>query len=67
MIMFGTLDAIAKFPGYPEEPGAAPEELDDPMWNPRMDSVDTLILYRQTYIAWADFWPAKKNAAFSGE
>ncbi|NNN16918.1 MAG: hypothetical protein HKL79_00935 [Thermoplasmata archaeon] len=67
MIMFGTLDGIAEFPDYGAEPGAAAEEPEDPMWNPRMDSIDTLLLGRQAYVAWAGFWPAQKNEPSSSK
>ena len=61
MIMFTTLDGIAEFPVYPSEPGDAEELPDDPMWDPRMDSIDTLLLGRVSYLAWSRFWPAQKN------
>jgi dihydrofolate reductase len=62
MIMFGTLDGIAEFPDYPEDPtettGPSEEEL---MWSPRMDSIDTIFLGSRAYTAWASFWPGQKN------
>jgi dihydrofolate reductase len=67
MIMFGTLDGIAEFPEYPEAAGAAPEEPEDPMWNPRMDSIDTLLLGRQSYLAWAGHWPAQQSEPSSSD
>jgi len=59
MVMFMTLDGQAQFPVYPPDPEADPEE--DPMWRPRMKSIDAVILGRKAYQKWAEFWPTKQN------
>ncbi len=51
-VMFMTLDGVAEFPVYPPETGAAADEEEDPMWTPRMDSIDTLLLGRVAYTKW---------------
>jgi dihydrofolate reductase len=58
-IMFMSLDGVAEFPISDEDPESGPEE--DPMWTPRMGSIDTLILGRRAYEKWAEYWPARRN------
>jgi dihydrofolate reductase len=65
MIMFMTLDGQAQFPIYPPDPNADPDE--DPMWQPRMDSIDTIILGRKAYLKWAAFWPKRQDDPSAGE
>lgn len=60
-VMFMTLDGVAEFPVYPPETGAAADEEEDPMWTPRMDSIDTLLLGRVAYTKWYAYWPARKR------
>jgi dihydrofolate reductase len=64
-VMFVSLDGVAEFPLYDEVPGAAEEP--DPMWTPRMDSIDTLILGRRSYEKWSEYWPAKKDDPAASE
>lgn len=64
-VMFVSLDGVAEFPLYDEEPGAAEEP--DPMWTPRMESIDTLILGRRSYEKWYEYWPAKKDDPSANE
>lgn len=66
MVMFSTLDGRAQFPITP--PPATPEEADeeDPMWKPRFDSIDTLLLGRKSYEAWSAFWPKRKDDPTAG-
>lgn len=59
--MFSTLDGVAEFPIYPDDPAVASAEVDDPMWSPRMDSIDTLLLGRKSYEAWSKYWPSVKD------
>lgn len=59
MIMFMTIDGRAQFPSYPNAGDPTVEE--DPLWRPRYHSIDTLLLGRHSYDAWAAFWPARKN------
>jgi dihydrofolate reductase len=61
MLMFMTLDGVAEFPDYGEDPGSASAGEGPPMWNSRMESTDTLLLGRRTYEKWAGFWPRWKN------
>jgi dihydrofolate reductase len=67
MIMFGTLDGIAEFPDYPEDPDETAGPSEELMWSPRMDSIDTIFLGRKAYAAWAGFWPAQKNDPSASE
>ncbi len=64
VVMFMTLDGVAEFPRYraaPEIPATEAEEEDDPMWTPRLGSIDTLFLGRVAYGKWAEFWPGRKS------
>jgi dihydrofolate reductase len=63
VVMFTTLDGIAEFPEYPDD--KSPPE--DPMWEPRMDSIDTIILGRRSYEAWFQYWPQQKDKPSSSE
>jgi dihydrofolate reductase len=65
-VMFTTLDGVAEVPLYDAEPGADTDEP-DPMWVPRMESIDTLILGRRTYEKWVGYWPAKKDDPTASE
>ncbi len=65
MFMFMTIDGQAQFPVYTEEPFTATD--DDPMWAPRMGSIDTIILGRVAYLAWAKFWPTRKDDPSASE
>jgi dihydrofolate reductase len=61
VLMFMTLDGIAEYPTYAEDPGATSPDEGPEMWTSRMDSTDTLLLGRKTYVEWAGFWPRWKN------
>ena len=56
-----TLDGIAANPEYPAEIAVQNDLESNPLWTPRMSSVDTLLLGRITYLKWAGFWPQQKN------
>ena len=60
MIMFMTLDGVAEFPVYDQPPSSG--EPDDPMWDPRMEGIDTILLGANAYRAWADHWPKRRTA-----
>lgn len=60
MIMFMTLDGVAEFPDYDQPPHTGVP--DDPMWDPRMKDIDTILLGSNSYRAWAEFWPARRTA-----
>jgi dihydrofolate reductase len=60
--MYMTLDGIAEFPDYPDD-----SSQEDPMWESRMSSIDTLILGRRSYEAWFAFWPRQKDDPSSNE
>jgi dihydrofolate reductase len=62
VFMFMTLDGIAEFPDYPDD-----SSDEDPMWEPRMASIDTIILGRRSYEKWFAFWPRQKDDKASGE
>lgn len=59
MFMFMTIDGQAQFPIYTEEPYTLAD--DDPMWKPRLGSIDTIILGGRAYLKWAAFWPKRKD------
>lgn len=54
--MYMTLDGFAALADGPDDP-EADREFWDAMWAGPMASVDTLLLGRKTYEAWAGFWP----------
>jgi dihydrofolate reductase len=60
-LMFMSLDGVAEFPIYEEEPAATDDDSEEPMWSPRMASIDTLVLGRRAYEAWSGYWPAQKT------
>lgn len=60
-VMFMSLDGVAEFPIYAEQELGADADEPDPMWMPRMESIDTLILGRRTYQLWKSYWPGKRN------
>lgn len=59
MFMFMTIDGRAHFPVYTEAPFTDVD--DDPMWEPRLGSIDTILLGGVAYAAWASFWPKRKD------
>ncbi|MGD1099362.1 MAG: dihydrofolate reductase family protein [Thermoplasmata archaeon] len=61
ILMFMTLDGVAELPDYVEDPDSSAPGEGPPMWNSRMDSTDTLLLGRRTYVLWAAFWPGQQN------
>jgi len=54
--MYMTLDGFAALADGPEDP-EADRQFWEAMWSGPMDGVDTLLLGRKTYEAWAGFWP----------
>lgn len=63
MNMFMTLDGQAQFPAYDEPPYTT--DVQELMWKPRFDSIDTIILGGVSYAKWAAFWPKMKDEATS--
>jgi dihydrofolate reductase len=62
VFMFMSLDGVAEFPDYPDD-----SSQDDPMWEPRMDSIDTIFLGRRSYEKWFEHWPRQKDEPSSSE
>jgi dihydrofolate reductase len=62
VFMFTTLDGIAEFPDYPDD-----DSTGDPMWDSRMDSIDTILLGRRSYEKWSEHWPKQKDEPKSSE
>lgn len=54
--MYMTLDGFAALADGPDDP-EADRQFWEAMWKGPMDHVDTLLLGRKTYEAWAGFWP----------
>lgn len=54
--MYMTLDGFAALADGPDDP-EGDREFWEAMWTGPMDNVDTLLLGRKTYEAWAAFWP----------
>lgn len=54
--MYMTLDGFAALADGPEDP-EADRQFWEAMWTGPMENVDTLLLGRKTYEAWAAFWP----------
>ncbi len=61
MIMFMTLDGQAQFPAYDGPPYT--NDVEDLMWKPRFNSVDTILLGGISYSKWAVHWPKIKDDA----
>jgi len=66
-MVFMTLDGVAEFPLYGTEEDPVSGDQEDPMWQPRMASIDTLLLGRVAYEKWYGHWPARKDAPDAGE
>ena len=63
--MFITFDGYAYFPTYPGSNDPLSDEVDPDsyeMWVKHFPSLDTIILGRISYEAWAAFWPKKKES-----
>jgi len=56
-----TIDGVAEWPAYREEGDQDDSDFWEAMYGSYWDSVDTLLLGRQTYLKWANFWPAVKT------
>ena len=54
--MYMTLDGFAALADGPDDP-EADRQFWEAMWTGPMENVDTLLLGRKTYEAWAAFWP----------
>jgi dihydrofolate reductase len=67
ILMYMTLDGVAEFPEYAEDPNPMADNETAPTWTSRMESIDTLLLGRRTYEKWAEFWPGKKSDSSATE
>jgi dihydrofolate reductase len=67
ILMSMTLDGVAEYPEYVEEPGSTGPDEGPLLWTARMGTTDTLLLGRRTYEKWADFWPRWKNDPSAGK
>lgn len=66
ILMYMTLDGVAESPDYDEDVDSIAPGEGPPMWESRLESIDTLLLGRQTYEKWAGFWPRWKNEPSAG-
>lgn len=57
-----TIDGVAEWPDYRDENDGESPDFWETMYASYWDSVDTLLLGRQTYQKWSGFWPGvRKN------
>lgn len=61
MLMFSTIDGVAEFPDYPDDPAVPSNNSEQPMWSPRMETFDTLFLGRIAYEKWFGYWPKQRD------
>ncbi len=59
--MYMTLDGFAALANGPDDP-EADREFWEAMWAGPMKDVDTLLLGRKTFEAWAGYWPGQVDA-----
>jgi dihydrofolate reductase len=59
--MYMTLDGFAALADGPDDP-EADRQFWEAMWTGPMDDVDTLLVGRRTYEAWAGFWPGQVDS-----
>ncbi len=59
--MYMTLDGFAALADGPDDP-EADRQFWEAMWTGPMQDVDTLLLGRKTYEAWAGFWPGQVDS-----
>ncbi len=59
--MYMTLDGFAALADGPDDP-EGDRQFWEAMWNGPMSRVDTLLLGRKTYEAWAQFWPTQVDS-----
>ena len=59
--MYMTLDGFAAMADGPDDP-EADRQFWEAMWDGPMADVDTLLLGRKTYEAWAGFWPTQVDS-----
>jgi hypothetical protein len=57
-----TIDGVAEWPAYHDQSDEDDSDFWEAMYASCWDSVDTLLLGRQTYQKWSGFWPGvRKN------
>jgi len=65
-----TIDGVAEWPVYPDEGNESDDDGSDfweAMYTSYWDSVDTLLLGRQTYLKWSSFWPEVRKQKDAGK
>jgi dihydrofolate reductase len=62
-----TIDGVAEWPDYPEESDEDGSDFWEAMYASYWDSVDTLLLGRQTYLKWSSFWPQVRKKQDAGK
>jgi len=62
-----TIDGVAEWPAYGDEGEGDDSDFWEAMYTSYWDSVDTLLLGRQTYQKWAAFWPNVRKQDDAGK
>ena len=62
-----TLDGVAEWPTYRNESDGDDSDFWEGMYASYWDSVDTLLLGRQTYLKWSGFWPEVRKRPDGGK
>jgi dihydrofolate reductase len=62
-----TIDGVAEMPAYQDDSDADDSDFWEAMYASYWDSVDTLLLGRQTYVKWSNFWPEVRKKPDAGK
>jgi len=62
-----TIDGVAEWPVYPNEDDEDASDFWESMYASYWDSVDALLLGRQTYMKWSSFWPQVRKKPDAGK
>ena len=60
--MFMTLDGIAAIVESPDTTPGAGDDVWDAMWGTHREDVDTMLLGRNTFEGWSQFWPTQLDS-----